>query len=137
MKEKIIQIEGQDSVYLVRENGTIWNSKMNRELKGTIQRNEYETVYLFFNNKQYNFMVHRLVAKAFCENPKNYTIVHHKDGNKLNNFASNLEWVSSRINNQKEKLQKHVQNISKVTYQKNGNHCLLIKIMGQIKKEKL
>lgn len=108
MKEKIIQIEGQNSVYLVREDGTVWNSKRNRELKGTTQRNEYKTVYLFWNNKQYNFMVHRLVAEAFCENPNGYTIVHHKDGDKLNNSANNLEWVSSRINNQTEnrKIQK-------------------------------
>ena len=102
MKEKIIQIEGQNSVYLVREDGTVWNSKRNRELKGTTQRNEYKTVYLFWNNKQYNFMVHRLVAEAFCENPNGYTIVHHKDGDKLNTSANNLEWVSSRINNQTE-----------------------------------
>jgi len=62
MREKRIQIEGQDTQYLVRDNGTIWSEKRNRELKGTIKRNEYHTVYLTHNDKQYNFMVHRLVA---------------------------------------------------------------------------
>lgn len=99
MEQKRIIIEGQETPYLIRDNGTIWSEKRNRELKGTLQRNEYHTVYLTFNNKQYNFMVHRLVAEYFCDNPNNYTIVHHKDGDKHNNQASNLEWVNSKINN--------------------------------------
>lgn len=98
MREKRIQIEGQDTPYLVRDDGTIWSEKRNRILKGTIERNEYHTVYLSFNNRQYNFMVHRLVAEAFCENPYNYTIVHHRDENKHNNSADNLEWVTTQEN---------------------------------------
>lgn len=100
MREKRIQIEGQDTQYLVRDDGSIWNEKRHRELKGTIKRNEYQTVYLMHNGKQYNFMVHRLVAEAFCPNPNNYTIVHHKDNNSLNNCADNLEWVTTWENNQ-------------------------------------
>lgn len=102
MEQKRIIIEGQETPYLIRDNGTIWSEKRNRELKGTLQRNEYHTVYLTFNNRQYNFMIHRLVAEYFCDNPNNYTIVHHKDGNKHNNKASNLEWVTSKINNATE-----------------------------------
>ena len=98
MEQKRIIIEGQETPYLIRDNGTIWSEKRNRELKGTLQRNEYHTVYLTFNNRQYNFMVHRLVAEYFCDNPNNYSIVHHKDGNKHNNQANNLEWVTSKIN---------------------------------------
>lgn len=99
MEQKRIIIEGQETPYLIRDNGTVWSEIRNRELKGTLQRNEYHTVYLSFNGKQYNFMLHRLVAEYFCDNPNNYTIVHHKDGDKHNNQASNLEWVNSKINN--------------------------------------
>lgn len=102
MKEKRIQIEGQDTSYLVRDDGTIWSEKRNRELKGSIKRNEYHSVYLTHNGKQYNFMIHRLVAEAFCPNPHNYTIVHHKDNNPFNNMAQNLEWVTTWENNQLE-----------------------------------
>lgn len=99
MREKRIQIEGQDTAYLIRDDGTVWSEKRNRILKGTVERNEYHTVYLSHNGQQYNLMIHRLVAEAFCENPNNYTIVHHKDNNSLNNKADNLEWVSIKENN--------------------------------------
>lgn len=33
MKEKRIQIKGQDTQYLVRDDGTVWSEKRNRELK--------------------------------------------------------------------------------------------------------
>lgn len=99
MEQKHIIIEGQETPYLIRDDGTVWSEIRNRELKGTLKRNEYHTVYLSFNGKQYNFMIHRLVAEYFCDNPNNYTIVHHKDGNPHNNQASNLEWVDSKINN--------------------------------------
>ena len=98
MKEKRIQIEGQDTSYLIRDDGTVWSEKRNRVLQGTVERNEYRTVYLTFNGKQYNYLVHRLVAQAFCENPNDYNVVHHIDGNKLNNCASNLQWVTTSEN---------------------------------------
>jgi hypothetical protein len=49
---------------------------------------------------QKGFQVHRLVATAFIKNPKGYEIVNHKDGDKLNNSVSNLEWTDRRGNAQ-------------------------------------
>ena len=58
----------------------------------------YKFVYVQINNKRIRAYVHRLVAKYFIENPNNYAEVNHKDFNKSNNKASNLEWCNRLYN---------------------------------------
>ena len=67
-------------------------------LKPMISNAGYERVDLFKDRKRKQFSVHRLVALAFIENPEGKPFVNHKDENKLNNEASNLEWVTHSEN---------------------------------------
>ena len=48
--------------------------------------------------KKKHYLIHRLVASAFIENPDNLPEVNHKDGNKQNNNVLNLEWCSPSYN---------------------------------------
>ena len=61
--------------------------------------NGYLRVSMNLTGKQKEYFVHRLVAAHFVENPNNFPVVNHKDGNKHNNHYSNLEWVTSSENN--------------------------------------
>lgn len=48
------------------------------------------------NGKGRTVFVHKLVAEAFVPNPADRPIINHIDGDKGNNKASNLEWVSAK-----------------------------------------
>lgn len=63
-------------------------------IKGEIVRAGYKRVHVSHEGKSYKFLVHRLVAEAFIDNPQKLPVVNHKDGNKLNNYVDNLEWIT-------------------------------------------
>jgi hypothetical protein len=59
---------------------------------------DYYTVVL--GRKYGAHLVHRLVAKAFIPNPDDKPQVNHLNGNKRDNRAENLEWVTAKENAQ-------------------------------------
>ena len=75
------------------------NMPENRLLNGSTSKHGYIYVHLRKYGIGKKEKVHRLVAKAFVPNPQNKPQVNHKDGDKKNNCASNLEWATSRENN--------------------------------------
>ena len=93
------EIENTNGRYLISNTGKVWSVKRNKYLTPKIDRYGYKTVLLWINydTKIYT-TIHRLVAKAFCENPFGLNIVNHKDLNKLNNNADNLEWCTVKDN---------------------------------------
>lgn len=58
----------------------------------------YMIVTLCKEGKKKNKRVHRLLCEAFLPNPHNKKHVNHIDGNKLNNYLTNLEWNTPKEN---------------------------------------
>ena len=69
------------------------------ELKQKTDKKGYRYVNLCKDGKYKRYLVHRLVADAFIENPNRYPCVNHKDERKENNHVDNLEWCSYKYNN--------------------------------------
>lgn len=55
---------------------------------------------MFKNGKRKYFLVHRLVALTFLENPFGLPEVDHLDADINNNCLENLRWVSAKENRQ-------------------------------------
>lgn len=71
-----------------------------RELTPKINNKGYAWVQLEKGNGTHAYrLIHRLVAEAFIENPRNEPIINHKDENPLNNNVENLEWCDYLYNN--------------------------------------
>lgn len=85
------------SGYTVREDGEV-RSRFGRIIKPQASSAGYLRVELFTAGSGRKHLVHRLVAKAFVANPDGKPHVNHVDGNKANNNAVNLEWVTQSEN---------------------------------------
>lgn len=68
-----------------------------REVIPTKTRSGYFELNLGGRNCE-KWLLHRLVAYVWLDNPDNYRTVDHLDSNKANNSVENLEWVSLEEN---------------------------------------
>jgi hypothetical protein len=109
------QIKDYDN-YIIYDDGIVLNLKTKKTLQGSVGENGYKYYRLSSNNNKKMFYAHRLVAEHFIPNPENLPVVNHKDGNKLNNHISNLEWVSYSKN--AEHFHKYVKNSQNQKYEK-------------------
>lgn len=82
--------------YIITDKGEVINKKSGRKVKPQPNGKGYLRVSISGKLR----FVHRLVAEKYVPNPENKPQVNHKDGNKLNNSADNLEWVTNMENRQ-------------------------------------
>jgi len=84
--------------YFISNFGDIRNID-NKIMKTHKNKDGYLRLKLFKNKKPIMRSIHSLVLEAFLSpRPKNLTC-NHKDGNKLNNYIRNLEWLTMEDNN--------------------------------------
>lgn len=105
-----LPVKGYEGRYEVSNIGQVKSSDMHvncahgkRIYKGRVKATRpnnrgYITVALCRGGKTINYLVHRLVAEAFITNDSGKPQVNHIDGDKNNNRADNLEWVTDNEN---------------------------------------
>lgn len=101
-------IDGYEGYYQVSNYGRVkslprktrnGSCKYEKILTPGNDKDGYKIVNLCKNtNKGKTYRVHKLVAKAFLENPDNLPEINHKDENPANNMLDNLEWCTSKYN---------------------------------------
>jgi DNA-binding transcriptional regulator YiaG len=123
------KINADGEIHSVSRNDSIGRYRKGKKLSTNLNKWGYEKVVLCKNGKPYTKSVHRLVAIHFIQNPKNKPQVNHKDGNKLNNKDSNLEWVTAK-ENQQHAVANGLYNLG----EKHHNSKLTIKDIKEIRK---
>lgn len=86
--------------FLVSDDGEIKNKTTNCVYKLNKVGRGYLAVCISLGSRSNKKMikVHKAVAETFIPNPNNLPEVNHIDGNKLNNYVQNLEWVTGQEN---------------------------------------
>ena len=89
------------SSYVIYKDGSIYSHKSKRFIKSRVSVCGYEQISMTDDDGRIvQPYIHRLLCMAFLHNddPENKIYVNHKDGDKLNNDLSNLEWCTPSEN---------------------------------------
>ena len=95
--EFFLPVENYEN-YFISNFGNVKNNKTNKIMKQCNHRQGYKKIGLTKNGNRKMFLIHRLVALAFLENPDNKPKVDHIDENKANNNVKNLRWATVQEN---------------------------------------
>jgi len=96
--------------YLIYQDGRVWSKYSNRFLKLCINNVGYYSIHLYNNEEQKRFLIHRLIAIHYIENPdpNNFKIINHKNGDRLDNSIENIEWCDHLYNNQSKNTTRNI-----------------------------
>lgn len=135
MKEIWKDVKGYEGLYQVSNLGRIRSLRNNYMiLKLGTDQDGYNHFTPCRNGTQTTKKIHRLVAQAFIPNPKNKIQVNHKNGIKLDNKVTNLEWSTDKEN--KNHAWKNGL-VTAICGDKHYNHKLTEKDVIYIRKSKL
>lgn len=84
--------------YQVDSAGYIVSKRFGTPMKYSLNQGGYPVVNVQVNGKRKGVAVHVAVARAFSPGYAPGLEVNHKDGNKQNNSADNLEWLTRKEN---------------------------------------
>jgi hypothetical protein len=91
-------IKGYEGFYQVSNLGNVKNIKRNTIRKLKEDNSGYLHCLLSANAVRKTFLVHRLVAAAFIDNPENKPFINHINANRSDNCVENLEWCTQKEN---------------------------------------
>lgn len=109
MKRIWKNITDYEGLYQVSNDGDVVSLRFNppKSIYQNITNCGYKQVKLYKNGKKKQIGVHTLVAREFVDGWFEGAEVNHKDLNKLNNQAENLEWVTRSENQKHQDLLYH------------------------------
>lgn len=84
--------------YLVSNMGRVFSIVKKIIRKPVLTTRMYHEVHLYKNGNKKQYSIHRLVAIYFIKNKNGKPQVNHKNADKLDNRAENLEWVTNQEN---------------------------------------
>lgn len=103
--------------YEVSDKGEVRKYHSHLPIHGDPNKDGYLMIRFRVKGMSFKIPLHRVVAMTYVPGYEEDLTVNHKDGNKLNNAAENLEWVTRDQNNKhaqetgllkKRKVKKHL-----------------------------
>jgi len=89
-----MDIKGFEDYYTISRDGKVWSKRKKIYRIPYKDKKGYLRIGLNKDGKQKYFLIHRLLAIAYIDNPENKETVDHIDRNPSNNNLDNLRWAT-------------------------------------------